>query len=937
MKDSRKFHRSVFLLLLCVSIAATGCHKFRPPTAGHGTPPPIVPPAAAKPSLAKVDPSLLPPGAHAQLPAYDGDSFFVSLPVQQVNTLSSSEVRDQVIGPILKAVGFERGMKGLATPPNNGLDQPRGNFKGLAQAVAFEYANHRQLFRPETQEMLDVFLGKTPPTEDINKAIELGEGMNFAQFVAGIERLETQYPFQQVEGNVPIEHTLLIASRWEQQGITSVWGALFNNYTIANNRRLSATDATRLVGRALRVVKGIRRVSSCEPRPEITTAERTATQRGAATGGQKGSVATTPGCRVIDGPYLVLFPYSTDSSGKVLLRYSYRMIVNATWYTQTGPFLVWLDADNAKVIRIDPLIADSVGATGAVYNRDPGVGETTSFFQVDPSSGGQYTLQLSGVLNRVDYQGNGYDSLDVSISDSTNGSSSTFANFNQAPINDASQALCASGTNKAFQQVSFYGTLYRYYQTVLSQGIFIPFPTSPWNPKVESASAGCNAWSSMDYGACQGYFDATCPNYVGPGNPWMNFAHDNTVVGHEFAHSITPRLTNARPADWCGTPPCAIPIGWGTLHDLADFWADHFEQTNCTAGWVAKNTGGSVDHSLNCASTDEDGGLPRDHLVTVPFNPAAANDHFPEHRALGNFGGGYADGQIGAAALWQVNVGMRSKCRPSGWPQFGVRFQRALKNTGFTGFSPSSPATDTDVYRLLYDLEAKMVDQWATSGSPGGPPAFAHNGPHTTNKVTAGFAKTGIFLLPYQCLDGNTTTTDPTSCPTGENGGDSVVDIDDNDASNDITVNGVSMYTHDFLKLGGVPATFQVWTGPRYKLDGTSGASTLNNPSPCNRKFSVEVSTDPSFPVASTIVSPFTNVNINPTNNATPQCFGTWTPSNADWTTLQAGGAGTRIYYRARTRDASNANERLSTLPGAGLWTVPPPYAVFTTDGKSDY
>ncbi len=868
---------------------------------------------------------MLPPGAHGQFPAYDGDPFFVSLPVTQVNVVTATEVRDQVIVPVLKAVGFKRGMNGLAMPPTNGLNQPVGNFKGLAQAVAYEYANHRQLFRPETQEMLDVFLGKTPPTEDINKAIELGEGMNFAQFVAGIERLEIQYPFQQVDGNVPIEHTLLIASRWQEQGITSVWGALFNDYTIANTRRLTAPDATRLVASALSVVKGIPKLSPCQPPREVGVESRASQSK----------VVVTPGCEVVDGPYLVLYPYSTDASGKVLLRYSYRMIVNARWFNQTGPFLLWLDADNTKLLSVNPLIADATGATGAVFNRDPGVGSTTNFFQVDPSSGGQYTLKLAGILNRVDYQGDGYNGLDVSIPDNTNGSSGTLANFNQSPINDASQAVCSSGTNKAFQQVNFFGALSRYYGVVLSQGIFTPFPTSPWNPKVESASAGCNAWSSMDYGACQGYFDAACPNYVGPSTPFMNFAHDNTVVGHEFAHNITPRLTNARPADWCGTPPCAIPIGWGNFHDLADFWADHFEQTNCTAGWVSKNIGGVVNNSLNCANSDEGGFLPRLHLVTVPFNPAAPNDHFPEHRSIAT--GDYAEGQIGAAALWQVNLGMRSKCRPSGWPQFGVRYQRALKNTGFLGFTPGYPGSDTDSYRLLYDLQAKMVDQWATSGSPGGPPAFAHNGPHTTNKVTGGFAKTGLFLVPYQCLDGNNATTDPSSCPTGENGGDSVVDIDDNDPSNDINVNGVAMYTHDFLKVGGTVATFQVWTGPRYKLDGASGASTLNNPAPCNAQFSVEVSTDPAFPGASTTVSPFITVNTDPTNNATPQCFGTWTPSNADWTTLQAGGAGTRIYYRARTRDAANANERLSTQPGAGLWTVPPPYAVFTTDGKSDY
>src|SRR5260370_329078 len=200
---------------------------------------------------------------------------------------------------------------------------------------------------------------------------------------------------------------------------------------------------------------------------------------------------------------------------------------------------------------------------------------------------------------------------------------------------------------------------------------------------------------------------------------------------------------------------------------------------------------------------------------------------------------------------------------------------------------------------------------------------------------------TPFTLMSFEAsLSSMSTTEAPTFsnfCPSWENGADSVVDIDDNDASNDINVNGVVMYTHDFLKLGGVVATFQVWTGPRYKLDGTSGASTLNNPAPCNAKFSVEVSTDPAFPGASTIVSPWANVNTDPTNNATPHCFGTWTPSDADWTTLQAGGAGTRIYYRARTRDVANGNERLSTQPGAGLWTVPPPYAVFTVDGKSDY
>ena len=42
----------------------------------------------------------------------------------------------------------------------------------------------------------------------------MGEGQTFAQFVAGIERLRIQFAFQQVDGNVPIEHTHIMASRW---------------------------------------------------------------------------------------------------------------------------------------------------------------------------------------------------------------------------------------------------------------------------------------------------------------------------------------------------------------------------------------------------------------------------------------------------------------------------------------------------------------------------------------------------------------------------------------------------------------------------------------------------------------------------------------------------------------------------------------------------
>ncbi len=846
--------------------------------------------------------------ARAHFPAFDGDSFFVSLPPVAQPDVSAADVLAKVIAPVLNAIGFKRGVGALAAPPPSGVKQPVASFKRLAQAVEYEYANHPKLLRPRTRKMIDVFLGKIPSDKEIDRALETGQGMDFAQFVAGIQRVEIQYPFQQIDAGVPIERAMIVASRWEGQAITSVWGALLNEYVIVNEPKLTAEGTVLSAITALGRVRGVEKVTS--DRPE-------------------------------EGPFLVLLPYGTDAAGRARLRYAYRMILRGVFLGQEGRFVLWIDAQTGGILKLEPLFNEVV-ASGVVYNRDPGVGTNPSSFEVDPSSGGQYTLQLPGVLNRVDYQGDGYNSRDVSILDNTNGSSPTFANFDHAPINESAQALCGSGPNKAFQQVNVFATIHRYRETVLAQGIFEPFPASPWAPRVEVLNF--NADASMKFGARQGYFDPACPDYYdGTNGPrdsrnYMNFAHDNTVIGHEVAHSITPRLTIARPPDWCGNPPCSIPFGWSRLHDLADFWADHFESTNCTAGWVSKNLEG-VDASLNCQDHREDSGLPRRHEVTLPFNPAVPGDHFPEHRAGGNTCD-YCDSQIGAVALWQVRLGMRSKCRPSGLPQFGVRFQRALKNTGIFVYPPSY--TDTGVYQQLYDLETRLIDQWATSGSPGGPPAFAHNGPHTTHKVTAGFARAGLFLIPYQCLDGDALSGDPSFCPTEENGGDAVIDIDDNDPTDDLDVNGIDHPEVDFLKLGSsARPTIHVWTGPRYRLNGPAGYSTRNNPAPCNTKFRVEVSRDPTFPADSALTirsSPdWINVDVDPTTPASAECYGHWSPSDSEWTTLQAGGHLSRIYYRAWTRDANDANERVSTRPGNGLWTVPPPYAVLTIDGRSDY
>jgi len=876
---------------------------------GNPGPPRVEPPAPRAQRPVDPAPQKLPDGMRARLPRHDGGSLFVTLPVTVRDEVGAEEVFAEVVAPVLAAVGYERGRDGFRMPPSQGVRLERADLPALATAVETEYQVAPELLRPRTREMIDVLAGRAQPDPRIDAALQMGEGMTFAQYKAGIERQQIQYPFLQVEGEVPIEHTLLLATRWEGQGITALRGRVLVEYRVVNRADMTADAAVARAAAALAELPGMR------PRRGDPYAARGRYDQPEPARPHLNRVRRGPE----DEPTLVLLPYGSDADGTTRLRYAYRMIVPGDYQGQLGAFQVWLDAENGELLQVIPLFQHA-GGRGEVYRRDPDVGTVVLNFTVDDAVSNDYTLRLTDTVQRIDFEADGYDATDVSISDSSGASTPTFADFDQNPLNDEAQALCRAGNNEAFQQISAYAWLRAYVLRSRGLGVFLPFPrTGALGVSIEFDA--CNGWNdgfdNLTFGYCGGYEEAGCPDAFTAGGSWFNdllanslaTAQDNTWLAHELAHSITPRLTNLRPADWCGALPCPMPLGWGTLHDLADFWADHFENTDCWSGWFAKNIG-SADGSLHCATSHEDGLAPRAHRLGLPFDPATPLDHFPEHRPLGSTA--YSDMQIGAAILWQVRLGMRSKCRPSGLPQFAVRYTRALKNTTFF---PNPGGSDEAIHQFLRDLETEMVDEWATSGSPGGPPAFAHNGPHTTNKVTAGFARGGVFLT---------------------DGADAVVDIDDGDAADDLDIHGVTHPEVDFLELGGPAPTFHVWTGRRYRFDG-SGAATFTDPAPCNTQFQVEVSDDATFPGGSTEVSGWITVDVDPTTAGSPECYGTWQPTAGQWGQLKAGGPGTLLHYRARTRDAGNANERVSTQPGNGLWTVSAPYAVITTDGRSDY
>jgi hypothetical protein len=269
--------------------------------------------------------------------------------------------------------------------------------------------------------------------------------------------------------------------------------------------------------------------------------------------------------------------------------------------------------------------------------------------------------------------------------------------------------------------------------------------------------------------------------------------------------------------------------------------------------------------------------------------------------------------------------------------QYLVRFVQALSLTGWNGLTPpttnwfaewSEPAqsTDRDIFLGLLELELQLANQWAGDGS-------SDSGAHLTNKVTAGFAKAGIFLIPLACIDGDpaTTTKGTNWCPNGESGADAVIDVDDDDPTDDPVIDGVTHREGDYLKRDGSPPKFHIWTGPRYVFQ-KDGTAMFPQTAPCNTEFQVEVSNnvDAQWNLINPTTSGFIKVRLDTTDLA-KQCYGEWVVPQEMWKKLNGGD---KLYYRATTRDASGQSVRTSTAPGNGLFQVPPPYAIVNTTGR---
>lgn len=856
------------------------------------------------------DPGALPAGVQVSGPGSDGDSFSAILPVRLQAEVEPGQALEEVL-PILRAIGFNRSRGDLGTPAGPLRLEPV-DLAGLAEEVCREALLQEDATSREV--CAAMIGGQASPAAET--AFQNAYGVSFAEYRDGLERVTYQYTFPQRVGGVPIEGAGVFAFRREGESLSIVHGALFNDFVITNRVDERGRRAVLDTGRRLLKGKGDGEI------PELLGAEPVLVLLPGGLPGRKG--------RIQEGPEVPA------------LRYAWRTLLGISRRPgrsgRPESWIAWIDAGSGNILRLAPQSSHAAPAKGERWRRDPGlcaaeVPACTGIapFMVDSPTGGKLTLQLKGVFGRVDlYADDSYGPEEVEVPNDSR-------TFLREWIGKEQDAVCASGNNSAFRQVHAYSHLFSLRQIVASSGILPPFPEKPIQTyiDVEDDGTGSAAFYDDDTGKLQsllwfvdgdGFRRAGCPDKK---DRRLNGVHDVTTLAHEMSHLSVWRLQERRPAGWCKSGDCQVPNpeGHNLLHSFADGLAFSYASINCFSGWTDKNWG-RTDGTRYCgdpATTSEKGSYPRLAHVEDALNPGAPGDHFPEHRAIDT--GNYADGQIAAAAIWEIRQGLRSKLDVAGTLELWPRLHRAIWGFGFlkpacTTSLPPYRACDLGLYQALQDLETRMVEQWAA------PPAGGADVRHTANKVLGGWAKAGIFLVPPECIDGNIFTKSSKFCPLGEGGGDAVIDVDDRDTADDRVFDGVAHPEVDWLKRGGPAPLFRVWTGPRFRF-GLAGKASTAGPFACHAKLKVEVASNARF-----TDNRWESGEISAFPNGGPGCYAEVVLPATEWTRLKRAAGTAKIYYRVRTWSASGGDERISTSPGAGTYSVPPPFVVVNSSGR---
>ncbi len=883
-------------------------------------PPRISPPAIPERPITVPSTNLL-PFKFAKLPQFDGDGFFLVSRGTEATLGSANEVFNTAVKPFLSAIEFKDPESRFRqfNDRYHGRELLPADFESLAKITCDQWWIQNDKKARQSCRSL------SKPSNPVKKALERIEVEYF--FTQERKVKESEHPnILDIPKTVPLEHTGIRVEGRKGETSLFVTGRVINNDVhVSNLINLRPKEVLGAASKALEKIKGISLVSN----EQLAPVE------------------------------LLLLPYDGTGGDENLpaFKYAYRTRVMADFLGLKGTFYIWLDADTGTILQLVPTMGSAM-ATGKTFLRDPSRLPSTGLaeFEIDDLTAGTFVLSRSGIFTRLDRVGALYPDRDLAKTLSDFGAPAINVRhppFERPPMGDLGgltnsitvrNLACEQGNNLEFAQVDLMATISRYRTTFNRTSPLLQFPRTPRKITLDDVAQQCGAYQSSEgflFGVCPGYTSSTCPNDVSQNLPndddlYLNPAHDHTVVAHEFGHAFTqyqygypvdlPATApeGGRPASWCHegvtledavTDPCPMPIMPDMFHDFADAWSQVFEDTNCVGGWFGKNQGRRRNFSLDCKHHSEGDLLPRLSEVGVTFNAANPQDHFPEHRTRTPYQlDSYSDMQIAAAALWTVREGLKKRDPAAGAAVYLGRFVQTLATTGWLGqptISLNCDITDPtkcsyidrDVYRYLVELEVKLASRWRG--------ASLNSGESTVNKVVSGFARAGIFMIPWECL----ITPALSSC---DSGADAVIDVKPG---------------KDSIARSGLRPIFHVWTGPLYKFDGASGAASnfkpsAATPSPCNTAFEVEIANNETFTLNRKTSTPVNGVWKTVSNKSSSGCHKTWRPNISAWNALKGMSGETKVYYRVTTKK-SGSNIRISTKPANGLFgEFDPPYLV---------
>jgi MYXO-CTERM domain-containing protein len=456
------------------------------------------------------------------------------------------------------------------------------------------------------------------------------------------------YRFDEYFNGVLIDNTAITVTNRNGANLSAVRGRFYDVVKTSNARKLTPEDAVK------KAVAGIK----AENKYESVTGDA--------------AHAT-----------LVLVPYADG------FKYAWKTMITAD-----GPYEVWIDAETGAALQLLARFYYA-NAKGLTFNPDPNAATQEMSFEVDPASGGKYTLKMTGVIVLSNDGGDGTTGV-VQVNDDGSGT----ANFNQSPINGTTiEHTNQAGYNGQFQQVNIFAHLSserNYYLLLGSQ------PFAQMN--VTFNTAGGNSFCCPPH-----YFtgDATtspgATTCTGPCNSDLktyNAGIDATVIAHEFGH----QLNGNQHAVGGGTDPSNVNEG------MADFWALTTFSTDTFAKWWAHD----------CASATQSGMAPRRAEATDIFGhrnsqPCASDE-------------GHSAGQIIAWANFGARKGMLDL---TGWGKLNIDMAM-IKAMTTAGIGLTNFGTDKGVHDSYVDLLKQTA------------PQFSHS--RLIHKLLAGYARAGIFL-----------------------------------------------------------------------------------------------------------------------------------------------------------------------------------------------